>query len=71
MSAALTTLWFAAPRLLPRAEKLPGRVVVLDVAFAATIYGSILIAIAAIGWHHYARREKSPPDSHPLPQSAA
>ena len=41
MSAALTTLWFAAPRLLPRAEKLPGRVVVLDVAFAATIGTSI------------------------------
>ncbi len=38
---ASTHLWFASPRLLPRAEKLPGRVVVLDVAFAATIGSSI------------------------------
>jgi len=30
-------LVFASPRVLPRAEKLHGRVVVLDVAFAATI----------------------------------
>src|SRR5678810_592643 len=29
-------LYFTSPRLLPRAEKLQGRVVVLDVAFAAT-----------------------------------
>ena len=36
-----THLWFASPRMLPRAEKLPGRVVVLDVAFAATIGTSI------------------------------
>ncbi|MEZ4359386.1 MAG: hypothetical protein R3B48_04340 [Kofleriaceae bacterium] len=41
MSEALTHLWFASPRLLPRAEKLPGRVVVLDVAFAATVGASI------------------------------
>jgi hypothetical protein len=41
MSAARTHLWFASPRMLPRAEKLPGRVVVLDVAFAATIGASI------------------------------
>ncbi len=39
--SGMTNLWFAAPRLLPRAEKLPGRVVVLDVAFAATIGTSI------------------------------
>lgn len=30
-------LWFASPRVLPRADKLQGRVVVLDIAFAATI----------------------------------
>jgi hypothetical protein len=30
-------LYFASPRALPRADKLHGRVVVLDVAFAATI----------------------------------
>lgn len=30
-------LWFASPRMLPRAEKLQGRVVVLDIAFAAKI----------------------------------
>ena len=30
-------LWFASPRVLPRADKLHGRVVVLDIAFAATI----------------------------------
>jgi hypothetical protein len=30
-------LWFASPRVLPRAEKLQGRVVVLDIAFAATV----------------------------------
>lgn len=30
-------LYFASPRVLPRADKLHGRVVVLDVAFAATI----------------------------------
>ncbi len=30
-------LWFASPRMLPRAEKLQGRVVVLDIAFAATV----------------------------------
>ena len=34
-------LWFASPRLLPRAEKLQGRVVVLDIAFAATVGTSI------------------------------
>jgi hypothetical protein len=41
MSDALTQLWFASPRQLPRAEKLPGRVVVLDIAFAASIGASI------------------------------
>jgi len=30
-------LWFASPRILPRADKLHGRVVVLDIAFAATV----------------------------------
>src|SRR5436190_2647292 len=34
-------LVFASPRMLPRADKLQGRVVVLDVAFAATIGQSI------------------------------
>jgi hypothetical protein len=34
-------LWFASPRKLPRAEKLPGRVVVLDIAFAATVSDKI------------------------------
>src|SRR3954468_1513761 len=34
-------LWFASPRMLPRAEKLPGRVVVLDTAFAATVGTSV------------------------------
>jgi hypothetical protein len=33
----LPNLAFASPRLLPRAEKVPGRVVVLDIAFAATV----------------------------------
>lgn len=30
-------LWFASPRMLPRADKLHGRVVVLDIAFASTV----------------------------------
>jgi hypothetical protein len=34
-------LAFASPRLLPRADKLVGRVVVLDVAFAATVGSSV------------------------------
>jgi hypothetical protein len=33
----LPQLWFASPRVLPRADKLHGRVVVLDLAFAATV----------------------------------
>jgi len=33
----LPHLAFASPRLLPRADKVPGRVVVLDIAFAATV----------------------------------
>jgi hypothetical protein len=37
----LPQLWFASPRVLPRAEKLTGRVVVLDIAFAATIGSSV------------------------------
>jgi hypothetical protein len=34
---SMPQLWFASPRVLPRAEKLHGRVVVLDIAFAATV----------------------------------
>src|SRR3954468_15557720 len=34
-------LWFASPRMLPRADKLQGRVVVLDIAFAATVGTSV------------------------------
>jgi hypothetical protein len=37
----LPHLAFASPRLLPRAEKVPGRVVVLDIAFAATVGTSV------------------------------
>ena len=37
----LPQLWFASPRVLPRAEKLQGRVVVLDIAFAATIGSTV------------------------------
>jgi hypothetical protein len=33
----LPQLYFASPRVLPKAEKLHGRVVVLDIAFASTI----------------------------------
>jgi hypothetical protein len=33
----LPHLAFASPRVLPRADKVPGRVVVLDIAFAATV----------------------------------
>jgi hypothetical protein len=41
MTAPLTHLWFASPRMLPRADKLIGRVVVLDIAFAASIGATI------------------------------
>lgn len=37
----LPQLWFASPRMLPRADKLQGRVVVLDIAFAATVGSSV------------------------------
>jgi hypothetical protein len=37
----LPHLAFASPRVLPRAEKLPGRVVILDIAFAATVGTSV------------------------------
>ena len=37
----LPQLYFASPRVLPRADKLQGRVVVLDIAFAATIGTSV------------------------------
>jgi hypothetical protein len=39
--AHLPQLVFASPRVLPRAEKLVGRVVVLDIAFAATVGTSV------------------------------
>src|SRR5689334_9921966 len=38
---SMPQLMFASPRVLPRAEKLSGRVVVLDVAFAATVGTSV------------------------------
>lgn len=38
---ALPHLYFTAPRLLPRPTSLPGRVVVTDVAFAATVGTSV------------------------------
>ena len=41
MDTRLPQLWFASPRVLPRADKLHGRVVVLDIAFAATIGTSV------------------------------
>ena len=41
MEPRLPQLWFASPRMLPRADKLHGRVVVLDLAFAATIGTSV------------------------------
>jgi len=37
----LPQLYFASPRVLPKADKLQGRVVVLDIAFASTIGTSI------------------------------
>ncbi|HLL22474.1 MAG TPA: hypothetical protein VK427_10100 [Kofleriaceae bacterium] len=37
----LPNLYFASPRVLPRATKLQGRVVVLDIAFAATVGTSV------------------------------
>ena len=41
MPAPVPHLAFASPRVLPRADKLVGRVVVLDIAFAATVGDSI------------------------------
>jgi hypothetical protein len=41
MSPTIPHLWFASPRVLPRADKLQGRVVVLDIAFAATVGTSV------------------------------
>jgi len=38
---SLPHLAFASPRLLPKPEKVPGRVVVLDIAFAATVGTSV------------------------------
>jgi len=40
-SRRLPQLWFASPRVLPKADKLTGRVVVLDIAFASTIGSTI------------------------------
>ncbi|HWO24580.1 MAG TPA: hypothetical protein VNO30_37815 [Kofleriaceae bacterium] len=37
MEPRIPQLWFASPRMLPRADKLHGRVVVLDIAFAMTV----------------------------------
>jgi hypothetical protein len=37
----LPHLAFASPRLLPKPDKLPGRVVVLDIAFAATVGSNV------------------------------
>ena len=37
MAEPVPNLAFASPRLLPKAASLPGRVVVLDLAFAATV----------------------------------
>ena len=42
--AHLPQLVFASPRVLPRADKLVGRVVVLDIAFAATVGTSVSFA---------------------------
>ncbi|HUJ59526.1 MAG TPA: hypothetical protein VLX92_13565 [Kofleriaceae bacterium] len=39
--APLPHLAFASPRVLPRADRVPGRVVVLDIAFAATVGTSV------------------------------
>jgi hypothetical protein len=41
----LPHLAFASPRLLPKPEKLAGRVVVLDIAFAATVGTSVSYAL--------------------------
>src|SRR5689334_16145402 len=41
VSTNIPHLWFASPRVLPRADKLQGRVVVLDIAFAATVGTSV------------------------------
>ncbi len=38
-------LAFASPRLLPKPEKVPGRVVVLDIAFAASVGTSVSFAL--------------------------
>ncbi len=37
----LPQLWFASPRALPRPDRLQGRVVVLDLAFAATVGSTV------------------------------
>lgn len=41
-------LWFASPRALPRADRLHGRVVVLDVAFAATIGSTVSFELVTL-----------------------
>jgi hypothetical protein len=40
-SPSLPQLYFASPRVLPKPDKLKGRVVVLDIAFAATVGSTI------------------------------
>lgn len=44
----LPNLAFASPRLLPKPEKLAGRVVVLDIAFAATVGNSISFELTTL-----------------------
>jgi hypothetical protein len=44
----LPQLYFTSPRVLPRAEKLQGRVVVLDVAFAATIGSTVSFELVTL-----------------------
>ncbi len=44
----LPHLAFASPRLLPKAEKVPGRVVVLDIAFAATVGTSVSFEVTTL-----------------------
>lgn len=45
-------LAFASPRVLPKPEKVPGRVVVLDIAFAATVGQSVSYALTTQPFIH-------------------
>lgn len=47
-----THLAFASPRLLPRADKLIGRVVVLDIAFAATVGTTVSFELTTLPFLH-------------------